>query len=247
MNKPLNLLCKTAVTSTLLVALPIQAEGDKPFAFSGWAMLMSDFVDRGLSFTNKDPAMAVAFEIAHESGFDLGAMAFNVNFLEGETVRPGDRANIVLSPYVGYRGNLSNNLSVDLQVYDYRTTGAASDLNYDYMEFTGIFTYSIQDTNLGFVYDFSPEFSFKTGQAHNFEFTVSHSLSNNLSFGGYVGWQGIEENEVMGADDYFHYSVWASYPIADFDVAIYYANTDLDNAEAWNADNLVFFTLSKFF
>lgn len=247
MNKPLNLLCKTAVTSTLLVALPIQADEKKPFEFSGTAMLMSDFVDRGLSYTNEDPAIFVAFDIEHKSGFDFGAEALNANLLEGPTVAPADRANLLFYLYAGYRGDLSDNLNLSIQGYRYRLVGAASSLNYDYTEFTTTFTYSIQDTDLGFVYDYSPDFFLKTGQAHNFEFSVSHSLSNDLSFGGYVGKQYISDNEAMGLDDNFHYSVWASYPIGDFDAGIYYTNTDLDNADAVNGDSRVYFTLSKSF
>lgn len=246
MNKPLNLLCKTAVTSTLLVALPIQAEGDEPFAFSGIAMLMTDYVDRAMSFSNEDPALYIDLNIEHESGFDIGMLALNINLVEGETVRPGDRANTLWGLYAGYRADLSDKLRFDFQAYDYRFPGAESDFNYDFWEFTTMLTYSIQDTALGFVYDYSPNMMFGTGQAHNFEFTVSHSL-NNLSFGGYVGWQGIKDNPKMGFDDYFHYSVWASYPIGDFNVGMSYANTDLDNADVVNADSRVYFTLAKFF
>jgi uncharacterized protein (TIGR02001 family) len=247
MNKPLNLLCKTAVTSTLLVALPIQAEGDKPLTFSGMAMLTTDIVDRGISLTNKDPGVLAIFDIKHESGFDVGVVAFNINYLEGETVRPRDRGNIVVGPYVGYRADLSDNLSFDIQVYDWLNPGSASDLNYNFWESTAMLTYSIQDTSLGFIYDFSPEYVFKMGNVNNFEFTVSHSLSNKWSFGGYVGRQYMQKNEVAGSDDFFHYSVWASYPIGDFNVAINYSNTDMDNAEAFNADDIVYFTLIKFF
>jgi uncharacterized protein (TIGR02001 family) len=247
MNKRLNLLCKTAVTTTLLVALPIQAEEDKPFAFSGIAMFLTDYVDRGMSFSNEDPAIYVRFDVEHESGFFIATEGLNINLMEGETVNPGDRANTLFDFIVGYRGSLSDNLSLDFQAYDYRFPGAESDFNYDFWEFTTILTYNIQNTNLGFVYDYSPDFMFKTGEAHNVEFTVSHSLSNNLSFGGYVGWQGVSDNINVGFDDYFHYSAWASYPIGDFNVGVYYANTDLDNADAVNADSRVFFTLAKFF
>jgi len=249
MNKPLNLLCKTAITSTLLVALPIQAEADKPFAFSGMAMFLTDYVDRAMSFSNADPAVYIRFDVEHESGFLVATEGLNINLMEDETVSSGDRANTLFDFIVGYRGDLSKNLSLDFQAYDYRLPGAASNLNYDFWEFTTILTYSIQDTDtdLGFVYDVSPDFMFKTGWAHNFELTASHSLSNDLSFGGYVGWQGVSDNEKIGFDDYFHYSVWASYPIGEFDVGISYANTDLDNADAMNADNIVYFTLSKSF
>ncbi len=239
------------LTSALFASLPVvqAAETDaenQPFDVSANVALTTDFVDRGLTYTNGEAAIQGGFDVEniYESGAYVKTWAANVNLLEKNTVKPDDRANILVGLYLGYEGDLiSDKLSYELQAAHYLFPGASSDFNYDTTEFMADLTYSIQNTDLGISYFFSPD-QFGTGNSHYGVFSVTHTFVNELDISGQVGWQGIEDNKAMGFDDYTHYGASLSYPIGDFDVAISYSNTDLDNADDVGGDDRVYLTLS---
>jgi uncharacterized protein (TIGR02001 family) len=244
-----SLLHKTILASTLVAMLPCQAADDEPFEFSANVALTTDMVFRGMSFTNEEPSLNGGFDLEHDTGFYVKTWATNVNLLEGDTVEPDERANLAIGWYVGYNGDFSDNLNYDIQAAYFAFPGAAKDLNYDFAEFTGALTYSIQDTDLGFSYTFSPDFFLKSDTAHYYELNASHTFvnANDLKIGGRIGLQTVKDNDTIGFDDYTNYGIWISYPIGDFTSTLEYTNTDLDNGDDLNADGRVFFTLSHSF
>ncbi|MCK5877549.1 MAG: TorF family putative porin [Candidatus Marithrix sp.] len=225
----------TLVTSALLTCLPIvQAE---PFTTSANVTLTSDYVFRGKTQTDEGIAIQGSFDISHESGFYIGTWASNVNFLEGNSVLPEDRANLEVDVYVGFEGALTEELDYNVKVGQYMYPGAGSDLEYDLTEFNMTLTYTMpQKTEFGLVYDYSPDFG-GLDNAHHYLFGVNQPLSNGLGIGAYIAKQDIDEG-----DDYSYYGMSLSFTVAGLDASINYSDTDLDDVE-----ELVFFTLSKSF
>ena len=241
----MNLSSKTAVTTALIASLPmLQAAEDIPFEISATATLVSDFVVRGLSYTDEGYAMQGIFDVEHESGVYVMVWGSNVKFLEAQTVKPEDRASMGLAFYAGYRGDLGE-VSYDANINYVLFPGANSDLNYDYTEFHIDFSYTLQGIDLGLAYDYSPNYFFKTSDAHNYEVSVGHTFPNDFELTGSVGRQTIKDNALMGFEDYTYYTLSLSYPVADFDMSINYSSTDLVNADAIDGDDRVYFTLSK--
>ena len=245
MNKLLRLSGQIALASSLVVILPCQAADVGPFELSANVSLTTDYVYRGLSYTNEEPAIHGAFKIEHESGAYVSTWATHVNFLEDDTVKPDERASFVIGWYAGYNADLNDNLNYDIQVASYAFPGADDDLNYPFSELNGVLTYTIQDTDLGLIYSFSPDFFLKSDQAHYYELNAAHTFTKayNLEIGGRVGRQTVKDNDTVGFDDYSTYGVWASYPIGDWTATLEYVSTDLDNAEALNADGKFIFTI----
>ncbi len=236
---------KAALTSALVASLPVvQAAENVPFEFGADVTLASDMISRGMSFTDEGYALQGTFEVEHESGVYVMTWGSNVKLLEDETVKPEDRATMGLALYAGYRGDLGE-VSYDANINRVLFLGAASHLNYDFTEFHIDFSYTLQGIDLGLAYDYSPDFFFKTGDAHNYQVSVGHTFPNDFDITGAVGGQTISDNAGVGFEDYIYYSLSLSYPVADFDVSINYSNTDLDNADAVDADSRVYFTLSK--
>ena len=238
-----------ASTFTLVAVSPCQAADDKLFDFEANIYLTSDLVVRGISFTNEEPSLNGGFKIKHQSGIYVETWASNVNLLETNTVKPDERANLVIGWYLGYDGDVNDYLSYNIQVDYFSLPGAAKSLNYEYTEFLASLTYSIQDTDLGLLYGFSPNFFLDSDNAHYYELNASHTFVdiNDLEIGGQIGRQTVSDNEAIGFDDYTTYGLWVSYPIGDFTGTLEYTNTDLDNADALNADGRVTFTLSHSF
>ena len=236
---------KAALISVFVASLPVvQAAEDIPFELSVTGTLVSDFVVRGLSYTDEGFAMQGIFDVEHESGVYVMTFAANVKFLEPPSVKAEDRASMGIAFYAGYRGDLGD-VSYDANINHVLFPDAGSDLNYDYTEFHIDFSYTLQGIDLGLAYDYSPDYFFKTGDAHNYHVNVGHTFPNDFDITGTVGRQTISDNAKMGFEDYTHYTLSLSYPIADFDVSINYSNTDLDNADAIDGDDRVYFTLSK--
>jgi len=233
---------KTVLAGTLLLTLPIAHAAEGPFELSANVALTSDYVWRGYTQTDEGWATQGGFDIKHETGIYVGTWGSNVKFLEDNTVKPEDRADLELDLYLGYAGDLDYGLSYDVKAIRYMYPGAGSDLNYDFTEFDISVGYALpQGTELGFSYDYSPEFFGKADTAHHYVFNVGHTLPNGLGLGAYIGRQYLKDSK-----DYTYYGASVSFSIADFDASVSYSDTNLDNVKGV-ADSRVFFTLSKSF
>jgi len=239
---------KTALTTILLIALSNSVLAENPLKYSGHLKLTSDYISRGLTYTNNEPAIQGSFKITHESGVYGKILGSNVNLLENDTVNPKDRANLVVFLYAGYGGQFNKQLSYDVNVLQYWFPGADKDLNYDLTEFNASLNYRILNIDLEINYAFSPEFFLASGKSHYVNFSAGHTWATGIGLSGHVGRQTAEEYGKMGwSGNYNDYSVSLSFPVGDFDGAIYYTNTDLDNADDIGADGTVRVTLTKNF
>ena len=244
----MKLITKTVFTSALFASLPVtQAAPGDLFELSANVALTSDYVWRGMTQTNEEPAIQGGFDVNHDSGLYVGTWGSNVKFLEGAAVNPEDRAHIEIDLYIGYAGELRNGITYDVKAGHYIYPGADSSLEYDMTEFNLTLGYSLpQGTELSAVYDYSPEFAGAVGSAHHYMLGATHGWDNGLSLGAHLGRQQISDNANFGFDDYTYYGASVSFPISSFEGSVAYSNTDLDNADDV-ADARVFFTLSKDF
>ena len=235
---------KIVMASALLVNLPLaQAEEVAGFKLSGNVALTSDYVWRGISQTNEQWALQGGFDAEHESGFSIGTWASNVNYKE-TNVSEEDRANLELDIYAGYSGEIKG-FSYGVTATRYGYPGAASSLNYDFYELGLSLGYKLpQGIDLGFAYDFAPEFFGDVDSAHHYNLKAGYSLPNGIGFSGHVGQQMFSDNNKAG-DDYLYYGVSASYSLFGFDASVSYSDTDLDNSDTLGADERIFFTLSR--
>ncbi|OYW27068.1 MAG: hypothetical protein B7Z51_09365, partial [Methyloversatilis sp. 12-65-5] len=79
---------KTLIAAALASALAVPAftaqaeEPASPHTFTGNVGLFSQYVFRGISQTNEDPALQGGFDYSHASGFYLGTWASNISWLK---------------------------------------------------------------------------------------------------------------------------------------------------------------------
>lgn len=100
-------------------ALPAAAAG-----FSGTAALTSDYVWRGTSQSNEDPAVQGGFKVAGDSGLYAQAWGSSVEFA------PETRASSEVDLVVGWSGALSEALALDVNLTRYWYPSAAVDLDW---------------------------------------------------------------------------------------------------------------------
>lgn len=113
---------KAAVVALALLPLVCKAELTADLG------LVSDYRSYGISQTEKGPALQVALDFAHDSGFYAGSWASNVDYGKG------DDTNIEWDFYAGVYRDLTDDFGLDLGYAWYSYYGADYSADYDYGE-----------------------------------------------------------------------------------------------------------------
>ncbi|WP_235566491.1 TorF family putative porin [Lysobacter sp. Root667] len=118
-------------TGAGLLALGARADAA---TLTGNAALTSDYVWRGSTQTQGDPAAQAGFKFAGDSGFYGSVWGSNVEFA------PATHASSELDFTVGWAGKLSQDWALDVNVLHYRYPSTTVDLNWT--ELNGTLTYA---------------------------------------------------------------------------------------------------------
>ena len=123
------MLCATA-----LPAAAQDEESSGPWTVSGGAWVLSDYVWRGVSQTQENPAFQGELSVAHESGFYVGAWTTTVDFTAAGA--EDDGIDYELDGTIGWAGDLSDSLSLDVYFTRIIYPGFNEGYNYNFNEFT---------------------------------------------------------------------------------------------------------------
>ncbi|MGY1457530.1 TorF family putative porin [Luteimonas sp. A534] len=120
-----------ALAALVSTALPAHAqEAEAAWSFSGEVVAASDYVWRGVSQTQEDPALQIEAMVEHQSGFYVGAFASNVDFGDGE-----DGIDHEVNAYIGWAGELGGGTELDVFLSRVAYPGHnGSDYDIDYTE-----------------------------------------------------------------------------------------------------------------
>lgn len=193
--------------------------------FSGNVTLTSDYVWRGVSQSDEDPAIQGGFDYNHESGFYVGTWASNGDF---------GTASIELDLYAGFANSIGD-FSYDVWYIDYRYPGNSS-LVFDEIGFSvgydlGILSLSGSiSTNEIIVEDK------KTGTYYEFGIDVP---AGPVTLSGHIGTYDLKS----GTDDYTDWKLGASYEFSGFTFDLSYTDTDIHGSDI--DDDRVTFSISK--
>lgn len=90
------------------------------WSMPGSVTLASDYLFRGLTQTNKNPALQAGIEFDHASGFYAGAWGSNISWLSD---LGGISSSLEIDAYLGYRATVADALGFDFGVYTYYYPG----------------------------------------------------------------------------------------------------------------------------
>lgn len=182
--------------------------------------LTSDYVWRGVSQTNSDPAIQGGFDLSHESGLYAGVWGSNVEF--------GDDAHVELDLYGGYSFELQNGIGLDVGI-----------IHFDYPSMDD---YNTEEVYLGISYGiFSAQVNHNLDDWYDYyEVAADFELPYEFGLGLHVGYTDPEGDD--GVTDW-KIGLTKSYFGLDFELA--YTDTDMDNSDV--ADGRAFLTVSKTF
>jgi uncharacterized protein (TIGR02001 family) len=217
---------KTAVCAAALLAVSVPAYADETgaFSFEGSVTLTTDYVFRGISQTQNDPAVQGDMTISHETGFFGTIWASNVDFDDG-----AEDTNLEVDFTLGFANEVENTaFSYDVGVIYYAYPDADDDYNYWELYFAPAYAIAMSgDRSIGLsggIY-YSPEFFGDTGDAWYVTGGISVPIIDALSASANIGYQDVED-----LDDYTDWNVGLTYNYEpwglDFDVR--YHDTDID-------------------
>jgi len=167
--KPIALLLGLASVGLSISAIAADAPAApaSPHTFTANVGLYSQYVFRGLTQTNRDPALQGGFDYAHSSGFYLGTWASNISWLKENATTSGTASS----------GTYKSGGSLEIDLYGgYK--GSIGDFGYD----VGLLQYYYPGDTIPGANNANTLEAYVAGSWKWFSVKYSHSL-NNKTFG----------------------------------------------------------------
>lgn len=183
--------------------------------------LTTDYVWRGISQTNNDPAIQGSLDVSHDSGLYLGVWASSFNGSAGAS-------SMELDLYGGFSretdlgGTLPFALTYDAGILRYEYTGEAG-LNFTELYF-GASVSPVENLNLSTYY----YYGLKIEQTQPGEYTdmaVDYTLPESLGGVTLLAHAGYY-NQKAGADNYWDWKAGIARNFGDFNLEVAYTETD---------------------
>lgn len=176
--------------------------------------VVSDYVFRGASQTDEDPALQGGVDATFGS-FYAGAWASNVDF--------GDDTDAEVDLYGGYRTEVAG-YALDVGVVGYFYVNEPGGADYNYVEFKAAASRAVGPATLGAVVYYSPDFFGLDDKATYLEANAAYAPADKWTISGAVGHQWLDFN-----DDYTTWNAGVAYALTDhLAVDVRYHNTDVD-------------------
>ena len=209
---------------------------------SGNVAITSDYRFRGISQSDRDPALQGGFDWAHESGFYLGTWASSIDF--GSPAPGLSGGSIEWDFYGGFAKDINENMSFDVGYiyYYYPSDNWVVDL--DYQEFYGSF--SFYGATVGLVY--SDDYFQSTEDFWYFYGDYGLPLGEIFSLDVHLGYN--DTDAAFGTDgSYLDWSVGVTASAVGLDFTLAYVDTDISESNCFGGSKLCkatgVFTISK--
>jgi len=210
---PAALLLALAAAPGLVLAQ--DAGGDPAWSVEGGVSVLSDYVWRGVTQTDGDPALQAEATVSHASGFYAGAWASTVDFGD-----PDDGIDHEIDVYAGWAGALGENAELDLSVTRVTYPGANPGYGMDYTEFAANLAFARYYT-VGVAY--SPDFVQLGGKGIYYAAAADYPLGESgfgLKLG--AGWYDLDD---AAGDSYGDWLVGLTRSFGPVDAELHYTDT----------------------
>lgn len=208
---------------------------EKESMFSWNAAVTSDYVFRGVSQTDEEPALQLGADLNFDNGIYVGVWGSNVDFGDGSP-------DIEIDTYIGWNHDLTDTWNLDLMLNRYNYIGEDDDFgDGDYNELIGALAWNEMITlTVGYTNDVYglDENGYYYGLGGSWEIGGGVTLD--------VGFGLNQFDEDTGVEDYNDYSVSVNRDFGPVNAAIGFYGTDADGEFNFGetADNRFVLTLS---
>jgi len=218
-----------AIAISVAAAFSATVASAQTVSVSGTIAGVSDYRYRGISQTDRNPALQAGLTLNTEAGLYAGVWASNVDFNDNPRDTWGE-----IDLTLGFSNALSDALSYDVgfTYYAYPNSDSAGLPDYNYWE-----------TNFGIAYEagqfgasgkifYSPDFFGETGDAVYVTAGASYTPATVgwLTFDATLGHQWIENNAGFGTPDYFDWSIGATATWEMLAFGLRYIDTDIEKS-----------------
>jgi len=231
------------LAASALISAPAMAweSADGQHSTSASVAMSSDYMWRGYSQTDNEPAISGSFDYGHASGFYAGTWASNVDF--------GDNTSQEIDIYAGFSSEFGDSgVSYDIGLLRY----IYPDENYGWNEFYASFGYSYFSVGIahsGSVYDSGED---GTYYSLGFDYDLPMGVALSAGVGFYDYDEETELDDGSTVDSATDYRIGLSTELVGFGWDLTYTATDSDGDDIYNdfgkdtsTDGRFIFTVSK--
>jgi uncharacterized protein (TIGR02001 family) len=122
---------KPVVCSMVLVLL-VLSQSAVAVDFGGYVGLTTDYVKRGVTQSDGQPALQLGLEFSFDNGFYLGTWASTIDISNG----PSRQRDLEVNYYGGYSLDVSDAWRVSVGAVAYSYPGQTGNVDYDYVEYS---------------------------------------------------------------------------------------------------------------
>ena len=242
------------LTASLLLASAAtfaeeSTETTSAISVSGSMTMATDYRFRGVSNSNRDPAIQGAVTFAHKSGAYLSLWASNADI--------GAGGNVEADFFVGYILPITEKSFLDINYADVNYPGTIKEYHTDFSEFGVNYNHSdlmkAGDYFTAGVF-YSPEFAFKSGTEIYLNTSYKFPVYKNIKFVSSLGYTKLEDNEQFAKafggdgqqDDYFDYKIGLGAEVLGLNSELVWIDNNIDS-DANIMKGSVVFSLTKAF
>jgi uncharacterized protein (TIGR02001 family) len=199
--------------------------GDLPGTFEGSVGVTTDYIFRGISQTQEKPAVQTGLTWSHDSGVYLGFWGSNVDY------KDNDESTSEMDAFIGYAQSIGN-FSYDLGYISYFYPGTERNKSYDFQEVILGLGYDFNLLSLGTTVAWSPDYWGGSGESFYTAIDASVPLKYNITLDSGIGYQTMHTPSGYGlGNDYTEWHAGFTVPVKNFDVNVFYSDTDFSFSE----------------
>lgn len=227
-------LAAATVAASLASGIATAAE-TSPHSITGNFGIFSQYIFRGLTQTNEEPAIQGGFDYAHSGGFYAGTWGSNISWLRDYGAYSGG-ASLELDIYGGYKGTIGKTdlgYDVGLLYYWYPGTRVPGATKADTLEIYGALSWKWLTGKLSYVISDEAFGVANADGTYYLDITATYPIPNTkLTLIGHIGFQkfsgstGAFDNDANASYDDWKIGLNYSLP-KDFTVGVFYTDTSM--------------------
>jgi uncharacterized protein (TIGR02001 family) len=244
---------RTTHSSCAVLLALAAASGSVHAGVTGTAALTSDYVFRGVSQTNGDPAIQAGFEASNEAGWYLGTWGSNISWLSDLSAAGAEiSSSVEVDLYGGYRGKFGDAATFDVGAIYYAYPGDFPSGFNDADTAELYFGVGVGIFSAKYLYAVTDLFGYTDSDGSGYlDLGANWGFADTWTLNAHVGRQWIESNEDF---EYTDWKLGVTKAFANgFSLAVAYTDTNADDGLYTNpygtqiADGTAAITLTKAF
>jgi len=182
---------------------------------TGYGVLTTDYVFRGVTYSDGHAAVQVGADVALDSGLYTGIWASTVDISGG----PATQRDFQLSYYLGYDHDLRDDWSVGANLVFYTFPRTKGDIDYDFLEYSIVANY---DDRMWVEYSYSPDLFHSGRDTHNLDLYAEWPLPAHLTLGAGAGYYDVSE---LAGNGYGYWQLGVTRSFGRIDLDLRYHDT----------------------